>query len=146
MAAKVAKVDVWVAKMQDKPGALNEKLAAVSRAGGDLEFVVARRAPDMPGTSVVFLAPLKGKKQVGAAESSGFTKATTMHSLRAEGPDRPGVGTQMTAALAKAGINLRGLSAASIKKKYVCYFAFDTPEDAKAALSVIKKSLGGKKK
>jgi hypothetical protein len=41
-------------------------------------------------------------------------------------------------ALADAGINLRGLSAAAIGKKFVCYLALDTPQDADKAVAIVK--------
>ena len=50
--------------------------------------------------------------------------------MRIEGPDKPGLGAQLTCALAKAGINLRGLSAAAIGKRCVVYLALDTAADA----------------
>ena len=138
MAMKVAKVDVWVAPMKDCSGALAEKLAAVSAAGADLAFVIARRAPEKPGTGVVFLTPLKGAKQLAAARKAKLRKTRSLHSVRVEGPDKPGLGAKMTCALAEAGINLRGLSAASIGKNCVVFFAFDKAADATKAVRLLK--------
>ncbi len=45
----------------------------------------------------------------------------------------------MTRALAEAGINLRGLSAATIRKQFVVYLALDTAADARKAMNVLKK-------
>ena len=45
----------------------------------------------------------------------------------------------MTQALADAGINLRGLSAAALGKKFVCYLALDKAADAAKAIRVLKK-------
>jgi hypothetical protein len=44
----------------------------------------------------------------------------------------------MTAALAQAGINLRGLSAAVVGKEFVAYFAFDKPSDGSKAARILK--------
>ena len=44
--------DVWVASLEDKPGALGNKLATLADAGADLGFIIARRAPNKPGTGV----------------------------------------------------------------------------------------------
>ena len=41
-----------------------------------------------------------------------------------------GIGKAITKALAEAGINLRGLSAAAIGKRFVAHLALDTAEDA----------------
>ena len=139
MALKVKSVDVWVASLEDRPGGLAEKLDALSKAGADLAFVLTRRCPDKPGTGVVFLTPLKGKKQLAAAEEAGLRRTESLHSLRVRAADKPGLGSKMTSAMAKEGINLRGLSAAAIGKNAVVYLAFDTAEDADKAASVLKK-------
>ncbi len=139
MEFKVAKVDVWAGPIEDQPGALAEKLEAVTSAGANLEFVIARR--DTLGKAVVFLAPLKGAAQVRAAKRAGLAKTASLHSLRLEGPDRRGLGVVITRALAAAGINLRGLSAAALGRRHVTYFAFDSVEDARRAGSILKKAV-----
>jgi hypothetical protein len=132
-------VDTWAASIEDKPGGLAVKLAALAEAGGNLEFVVARRAPDKPGTGVVFVTPIKGATQIRAARKAGFAKTKSLHTVRVEGPDRKGQGAKMTTALAAAGINLRGLSAAAIGRKFVAYIAVDTAATATKAAGVLKK-------
>jgi len=47
----------------------------------------------------------------------------------------------MTEALAGAGINLRGISAAALGRRAVSYFAFDSTADADNAMRVLKKTL-----
>lgn len=42
-------------------------------AGVDLQFVVARRAPEASGKGVVFVAPLQGDSAIRAATQVGFT-------------------------------------------------------------------------
>ncbi len=138
MALKVTRADVWVASIDDRPGGLAEKLEALAEAGAQLEFVIARRAPDKPGTGVVFLTPLKGAAQTRAAKKPGFGKTESLHSLRVEGPDKPGLGARMTRAMAGAGINLRGLSAAAIGPRCVVHLAFDSAADANKAARLLK--------
>jgi len=130
MGLKVSKVEVWAAPIEDRVGGLVHKLAPLSAAGANLEFVIARRAPEHPGKGVVFVAPLAGEEQVRGATDAGFLPADSLHSVRIEGPDRPGLGMMMAKALADAGVNLRGLSAAAIGRKFVCYLALDTADDA----------------
>ncbi|HOW18291.1 MAG TPA: ACT domain-containing protein [Phycisphaerae bacterium] len=144
MPARISKVDVWAGEIADRAGGLAEKLEALATAGASLEFVVARRAPDRPGTGVVFLAPVKGARQTKAAVAAGLSKASSMHSLRLEAPDRPGLGARITRAVAEAGVSMRGLSAAALGRQCVVYFAFDSEEDARKAAKAIKKALGGK--
>ena len=139
MKLKVKRVDVWASSIQDRPGGLAEKLETLNAAQANLEFMIARRAPEKPGEGVVFLAPIKGKKQKQAAETAGFLKTETMHPVRVEGPDKAGVIAKMSRSLAEAGVNLRGVSAAAIGKKFVAYFAVDSEEDAEKAVKVLKK-------
>jgi len=134
MALKTEKVDTWVAALEDKAGNLATKLGALSKAGASLGFVLARRAPDKPGTGVVFVSPISGAAQGKAAEQAGFRKTRSLHALRVEGADRKGEGARIARALAEKGLNLRGLSAATIGKKFVAHIAVDTSADvAKAA-------------
>ena len=139
MALNVTRVDVWAANIQDRPGGLAEKLAALAEAGAQIEFVIARRAPDKPSKGVVFLTPLKGAAQIRAARKAGFEKSKSLHSVRIEGPDKPGLGARMTQTLAEAGINLRGLSAAAIGKRCVVHLALDGSADATKAARILKR-------
>jgi hypothetical protein len=141
MAYTVKKVDVWAGEIADRPGGLGEKLSELSNAGANFEFLVSRRAPDKPGTGVVFLTPIKGAKQKKAAQASGLNTTDSLHSVRVEGPDRAGLGAKMTRALADASINLRGVSAAALGRRAVTYLAFDNAGDADAAIRVLKKAL-----
>lgn len=140
MALTVTRSDVWAASIVDRAGGLAEKLAVLAEAGAQLEFVISRRAPDTPGTGVVFLTPLKGAAQLKVAKKAGFEKTPSLHSLRIEGPDKPGLGAQLTQALAAAGINLRGLSAAAMGTRCVMYVALDSAADAAKAARILKKS------
>jgi len=139
MALKVSRVDTWAATIEDRPGGLARKLEALAAGGANLEMVIARRTHDKPGMGVVFVAPIKGARATRAAVAAGFAKAASLHSLRAEGPDRPGLGAAITRALAEAGINLRGLTAAAIGRKCVVYLAIDAAEDAARAAGILRK-------
>ena len=77
----------------------------------------------------------------GAAQAAGFSKAEGLHSVRVEGADKPGLGARMTQVLADAGLNLRGLSAAVVRKRVIAYLAFDTNDDAAKAALVLKKMI-----
>jgi hypothetical protein len=135
---KAQRVDTWAASLDDKPGALAAKLKALSAAGINLELVVARRAPDKPGTGVVFVTPIQGGEQVAAAGAAGFRKSNSLHTLRVEGPDKPGQGARLAQALADSGLNLRGLSAAAIGRKFICHIAVDTEADAVKAANALQ--------
>ena len=139
MAYTIKKVDVWACDISNRPGTLAQNLKALAEAGASLEFVIARRVND--DTSRAFFAPIKGKKQQTVATQAGMRKSQGMHVLRIEGPDRPGLGAILTQAIGDAGINLRGLSAAAMGKRSLCYAAFATPTDAQNAAKVAKKVL-----
>ena len=139
MALNVKQVKVWSATIDDRPGGLAGKLEALAKAGVNLEFVISRRAPDKPGKGVVFVTPIEGDAATKAAQAAGFSVSDSLHSVRVEGSDEPGLGAKMTKALAQAGINLRGLSAAAIGNRMVCYLALDTSSDAAKAAEGLKR-------
>ena len=132
--------DVWAASIPDRPGGLADALNALRDVGADLQFVVARRAPDAPGMGVVFVTPLQGDREIRAAAEVGFNVNKKIHSVRVIGSDRPGVAATLTQALADAGINLRGFSASVIGTHFVAYLAFDSLDDANRAIDVAKKA------
>jgi hypothetical protein len=135
---KAKRVDAWAAAIEDKAGSLAAKLKALSAAGVNLEFVIARRAPDKPGTGVVFATPIKGAKQSRAAGAAGFNKTMSLHTVRIEGVNKRGQGARLAQALAEAGLNLRGLSAAAIGNKFICHVALDTEADANQAVRTLR--------
>lgn len=143
MAYTISKVEVWAGDIPNRPGTLARVLEGLSGAGASLEFLIARKLDDT--TSRVFVAPLKTKKQKQAAGNVGLSVAA-MNSLRIEGPDRPGLGAQLSRAVADAGINIRGVSAAALGRRAVFYIAFDSPQDAKTAAGLLRKALTPKKK
>ncbi len=136
----VERVDVWAATIEDKPGALSGVLTALREAGADLQFVISRRAPDKPGTGVVFVTPLQNDREIRAAAQVGFNVAHSLHSVRIMGPDQPGVAAELTQKLAEGGINLRGFSASAIGRQFVAYVAVDSLDDANKASEILKQS------
>jgi hypothetical protein len=130
--------EVWAASLDDKPGALANKLTELAEAGADVDFIIARRSPDKPGTGVVFVTPLRGDQEVEAAGELGFAATNRMHSIRVEGRNERGIAGKLTQAVAKAGINLRGFSAAVIGTQFVMHMAFDKAEEVKKAVALMK--------
>jgi len=142
MALDVSRVDVWAAGIKDRPGGLASKLAGLAAAGVEIEFVIARRAPEKRGTGVVFLTPIQGARQIAAAKKAGFRRTKSLRSVRVEGRDKPGLGAKLTAALAAKGVNLRGLSAAVIGRRFVMHLALDKAADATKAVRTLKSFPG----
>jgi len=134
----VEKQDVWVASLEDKPGALAGKLIALADAGADLDFVIARRSPERPGMGVMFVTPLRGDTELKAASGIGFSATNRLHSVRVEGENQAGIAGKITDKLAREGINLRGFSGAVIGKRFVLNLAFDTLKAQEKTIQVIK--------
>jgi hypothetical protein len=132
-------VDVWAATIPDKPGGLASVLSTLRDAGADLQFVIARRAPGTPPAGVVFVTPLQGDREIRAAAVAGFNVTHKLHSVRVTGPNRPGIGAELTQKLADAGINLHGFSASVIGTQFVAYIGVDSLDDATKALGVLNK-------
>ena len=142
MAFEITREEVWAGEVEDRPGGLADSLEALMRAGANLDFVIVRPSAGLPGTGVLFVAPLRGPQQTKAAEEIGLRKSATMHVLRIVGPDRPGQGAGIARALAEAGLNIGGLSAAAIEDRAIFYIRFDTDADAKRAAQVLTAKLG----
>lgn len=138
MALKVTKADIWAATIEDRAGGAADRLEALSKAGANLEMLLARRT-EQPGQGVMFVTPVKGAKALKAAQEAGFGKPQNIHSVRIEGGDKPGLGAQITRALGNAGISFRGVSAVAIGRKFISYIACDSAEDAAKAVSALKK-------
>jgi hypothetical protein len=135
----VEHVDVWAAPIKDEPGGLANILSGLRNAGADLDFIIARRAPEQPGKGVVFVTPLRGDVEVSAAATLGFNVTSSLKSLRIEGDNKPGVAAQLTEKLAEARINLHSVSAAVIGARFILYIGFDTASDAEKAARLLKK-------
>ena len=136
----VERVDVWAASIEDVPGSLAQMLTILRKVGADFDFIVARRSPDKPGKGVVFVAPLSGYTDVTAAEDLGFNIMHSVHSVRIEGENKPGIAAELTEKLAAEGINLRGLSAAVVGTRFILYIGLDTSEDAKKVLNILQQT------
>ena len=134
----VESVDVWAATIEDRPGGLAAVLATLRESGADLQFIIARRAPDQPGKGVVFVTPLQGDREIRAAADVGFNINRRVHSVRVTGRDRPGVAAELTQKLADGGINLRGFSASVIGTQFAAYVAVDSLDDATKAIGILQ--------
>lgn len=138
----VNRVDVWATSTKDKPGGLSGILKGLYEAGADLDFVIARRAPDKPGTGVVFLTPIRGDREVEAASTLGFNLTSSVDSVRVEGDNVPGAAARLAELIADAGIDIRGFSVAVIGPRYIAYIGFDSSSDTEKAAKIIQEGEG----
>jgi hypothetical protein len=134
----IERVEVWATTIDDKPGRLANILTGLREAGADLNFILARRAPEQPDKAVVFVTPLQGDAELEAAATLGFNPTTRVHAVRVEGANRPGIAAELASLLAAAGINLRGFSAAVLGTLFVLYLGLDSAEDATQAASILQ--------
>lgn len=132
------RVEVWAASIEDKPGSLANILAGLRETGADLNFILARREPDQPGQSVVYVTPLTGDAELEAAATLGFNLTGSVRSIRVEGENRLGIAAELASLLAAAGINLRGFSAAVLGTRFILYIGLDSAEDAAKAAIVLQ--------
>ncbi len=136
----VERVNVWAASIRDEAGGLSQLLAGLRDAGADLDFVIARRTPEKPGMGVVFVTPLRGDREIAAAARLGFNVTNSVHSVRIEGENRPGVAAEVTEKLTAAGINLRGFSVAVIGARFIFYIGLDSATDAAKAVNILQQA------
>lgn len=136
----VERVDVWSASMADKPGGLSAVLDGLHEAGADLDFIIARRAPEKPGTGVVFLTPIRGDREVRAASTLGFNISSSIAAVRVETDNEPGAAARLADLIAEEAINIRGFSGAVIGRRFIAYIGFDTISDANRAVDLIEEA------
>jgi predicted amino acid-binding ACT domain protein len=125
--------------IDDRAGGVADRLETLAGAGASFEMVFARRTPESPGKGMLFATPVRGAKVTRAAREAGMGIPPTIHSVRIEGTDRPGLGAKITRALADAGISFRGISAIAIGRNFVSYLACDSAEDQARAIAALKK-------
>jgi hypothetical protein len=138
----VERVDVWAATTDDQPGGLAALLRPLKDVGADLDFIIARRSANTPGRAVVFVAPLRGDAEVAAAAEAGFNVANSVHSVRVQGHNAPGLVAEIAETLGSANVNMRGLSAAELGTRFVMYIAFDGEADADLAVTTLESRSG----
>lgn len=134
------RVEVWATTIDDKPGRLANILTSLREAGVDLNFILARRAPEQPNKAVVFVTPLQGDAELEAAATLGFSPTTRVYAVRVEGENRPGIAAELAACLAATGLNLRGFSAAALGTRFILYIGFDSAEDAAQATAILQQA------
>jgi predicted amino acid-binding ACT domain protein len=134
---RLNRVQVWTAEIPDRPGGAAAVLEPLAQAGANLEFIWTRRLEHPPGKGEIFLAPITGPAQTRAAQAAGLVKANDTVLLRIDGTDRPGVGHLLAACLARAGLNLRGMSIVAMGGQFVAYVACDSPEDTARAVQAL---------
>lgn len=137
----VSKTTVWAATCDDQPGAVMRKLEGLAGSGADIKFILARRLDREPNKGVLFVSPLVGERQLNAAKALGFAATRDLFAVQVEAADEPGLAYLFAGALAKEGINLRGISGMVVRGVFVACMAFDTELDADRAVVRLSQAL-----
>lgn len=139
MAYQVTLEHVWVGAIPDRPAALAEKLRELALGGINLELIIGRR--EMPGRCLLYISPLRTIDEIRRAEKAGLTRENSIRTVRVEGPNMPGLGAKITQALADAGLNIAGFTAAALGNLHVTSITFDKPDDVTRAREVLQQAL-----
>jgi len=145
MPATVKKIVLWRTEVDNKPGALANTIEPPAKAGADLQIVMGYRHAGPEGKATIEVYPIAGKKLMAAAQGAGLA-AAAIPALLVEGDNKPGLGYAIAQAVAAAGVNFTFFVAHVIGKKYSAVAGFESEDDAKKALPLIKKALAPKKR
>jgi hypothetical protein len=136
MSFKMDRVHVWAAKIKDEPGGVAQKLAALAEAGANLDYIYTERSTEVPGTGLMFVAPINGPT-VFAAKASGFMEVHQPIVMRIEGDNTAGLAFRLKREWARAGLNLHGSILTVVANKFVGYLTFDSVADANRAAQIL---------
>ena len=145
MAVLIRKIELWRSEVPNQAGTLATILGPLAGAGADLRVVMGYRYPGNETKAAIEVFPIKGKKQLAAAEAAGL-QVTSIPTLLIEGDNKPGLGSMIGQALADASINISFLMAQVLGTKYSAVAGFEKAEDADKAIPLIKKAVSGRKK
>lgn len=137
MSFKMDRVHVWAVEVNDQPGGVAGKLAALDAANIELDYVYTQRHPSKPGIGLVYVAPIVGAESEKAARSAGFTEVNDPVVMRLEGDDDAGLAHKLKHAWAEAGINLHGSILTTLGNKFVGFVTFDSVEDGNKAARIL---------
>lgn len=141
MAVTVKEITLWRREIDNRPGMLSQVLQPLAGSAADLQVVMAYRYPGDETKGAVEVFPVMGKKVTAAAQAAGLAPAG-IPALLVEGSNKAGIGFEATKAIAAAGINLAFLVAQVIGSKFSSVYGFDSEEDRRKAVSLLKKSPG----
>ncbi len=139
MPYRITKEYVWFGTIPDHPGALAEKLRALSAGNLSLDLILSRR--EAPGRAALFVSPLRTMEELEIAAKAGFGKKDSVLTIRVAGPNTPGLGAKMAEALAEAGINIRAFTGAALGDQHVTCIMFDSAADVERAKEVLDRLL-----
>jgi hypothetical protein len=141
MSFTIKKFPIWSVEIEDVQGAATGLYKVLADAGADIEFSLCRPLNEKTGKAILFLAPIKGKKQEEAARKADFVERPDVIGVQVQGPSRVGGNFRLTAAIAHANVTMRALVTTVDGSRFTTIFAFKSEEDADAAVKVLHKVL-----
>jgi hypothetical protein len=95
------------------------------------------RFPGDETRAAIELFPVRGRRQAQAAEGAGL-RPSEIPCLIVEGDDRPGLGRDMSRAIADAGVNLAFLVAQTVGRRFSAVVGFGNSEDLDKAAKAVR--------
>src|SRR4030095_14232336 len=95
----IKKFSIWSVEIDDVVGATTGLFKVLADAGADIEFSLSRPIGDKAGKAILFLSPIKGKKQEDVAKKAGFVPRPDVIGVQVQGPSRVGGNFRLTAAM-----------------------------------------------
>jgi hypothetical protein len=108
-----------------------------AKPGADLQIVMGYRHPGPEGKATIEVYPIAGNKLTAAAQAAGLRTAA-IPALLVEGDNKPGLGYAIAQAVAGAGVNFAFFVAHVIGRKYSAVAGFESENDARKAVPLIK--------
>ncbi|MBK8268422.1 MAG: hypothetical protein IPK83_09025 [Planctomycetes bacterium] len=117
-------------------------LGPLAESGVNLDLVMGYANPDKTVVSIEVF-PIANARAQKAARAAGLSKAE-FPCVVVSGKNKAGIGRQISASLADAGINVNFFVAQAHGKEYVGLFSFEAQSEADLAMKVLKNSLNGR--
>ena len=137
----IKKFSIWSTEIDDVAGSTTGLFKILADAGADIEFSLSRPLGDRPGKAILFLAPIKGKKQEEAAKEADFVLRSDVVGVQVQGPSRVGGNFRLTAAIAHEDLTVRALVTTVDGERFTTIFAFQNEADADRGVKVLHKVL-----
>ena len=137
----IKKFPIWSVEIDDVVGSTTGIYKILADAGADIEFSLCRPIGDKPGKAILFLAPIKGKKQEDAARQAEIAFRPDVVGVQVQGPNRVAGNFRLTAALAHENLAVRALITTVDGDRFTTGFAFKSEADADRAVKVLHKVL-----
>ncbi len=139
MAVTVSRATLWTNDTPNTPGTLAETLKPLAEGKTNLDLVMGYSHPDKTGATIEVF-PVVSQTARKAARTSGFSKSA-FPCVSVTGPNHVGLGREIAAALAEAGINLNFVVAQVIGQQFAGMFSFEANSEADLAVKIIRQAI-----